>query len=281
MSELIDTKTEPNVSPPASAKDRERLQRVLAQARLPSLPLVLIRIYDALESDTAGVDHIARLLETDTGLTARALQLGNSAFYKGQRQLSRVKDVLIRIGPFELWWLLLATEVKTLFFGIDHSLMDMERFWHHSLYVACASSALSDRCRLGSPQDMFVAGLLHDVGKLLLLRQLPVEYAEVLRLQAEGRPLLDAEMERMGFDHATAGAELLRRWRLPGRLTTQVAEHHVRNVELSKHSLVWAADRLAHHALEGEALPDLHNLPTTELLAQSNQTYERLVRLIL
>ncbi|MCG8429350.1 MAG: HDOD domain-containing protein, partial [Chromatiales bacterium] len=108
-------------------QSEELKQSLLRSATLPSLPGVLIRIYERLDQPSTTIDDIAQLLETDSGLTARALHLGNSALYGAatQREITNVTDVMVRIGPFDLWSLLMATEVKSLFYGISTQLMDM------------------------------------------------------------------------------------------------------------------------------------------------------------
>jgi len=266
---------------PEQCLPSDQLERLLANANLPSLPLVLLEIYDALSSETAGVDQIARLLETDAGLSARALRLGNSAFYGLKRKITTVTEVIVRVGPFDLWWLLFTTEVKSLFFGVDRQLMDMEHFWRHSLFVACASRCLSERFCIGRPEELFVVGLLHDIGKLLMLQRIPVEYGEILQRVAEGDSLLATEGSVLGFTHADIGARLLEHWNLPKSLVEGVKTHHVVSSELSGITAVWAADNLVHHLLDGETLSDLAELQDERLVGECTGMYEHLVALVL
>lgn len=245
---------------------------LIKHAKLPSLPHVLIEIYKELESDTAGIERIINLLESDPGLTARALQLGNSAYYGAAKQVTRVEDAILRVGPFDLWALLISTEVKSLFFGIRPDLMDMNRFWRHSLFVACACRILSEQRRVGSPGNLFIAGLLHDIGKLLFLRMIPIEYGEViqhLRGDEEGGDEgADLEEQLLGVNHAQLGARLFRAWQLPEELTALVAAHHSRSMVPEPVALLRLADSLAHAHPErqpagGESEPP--TLPEREL----------------
>ncbi len=255
---------------------------MLDNATLPSLPHVLLEIYDALASEVSGMDLVIRVMETDAGLTARTLRLANSAYYGLSREISTVSESILRIGAFDLWWILFTTEVKDLFFGIDKQLIDMNGFWRHSLYVACASRKLSELHRVGRPEELFVAGLLHDVGKLLLLQRMPVEYREVLlQVEAGGGPLIKVERELLGFSHTNAGAALLDRWQLPALFGRCAEEHHDGFSRLSEGGLVWIADRLAHQELGGEDVDLPSQFHDPDLLSKVNRLYERLVDLII
>ncbi len=227
------------------------LPEILREASLPSLPHVLLEIYELLHSEVAGAEEMVRLLESDAGLTARTLRLANSAYYGHGDEVTQVTRAVLRIGPFDLWWLLFTTEVKGMFFGIDSRLMDMERFWRHSLFTACAARELSGWRQLGRPGDLFVAGLLHDVGKLLLLHRLPVEYGEVLAAVAEGGALVEQEQRLLGFSHADIGGLLLAHWQMPDLFVRAAERHHREPGQESEEGLVATADRLAHEILEG------------------------------
>ncbi|WP_428604674.1 HDOD domain-containing protein [Sedimenticola sp.] len=223
---------------------------LIKHAKLPSLPHVLIEIYKELESHTAGIDRMIQLLETDPGLTARALQIGNSAYYGTAKQISQVEDAILRVGPFDLWALLISTEVKSLFFGIRPDLMDMNSFWRHSLFTACASKILAEQQRSGSAGDLFIAGLIHDIGKLLFLQLIPIEYAEVINRCQVGDAAADLERELLGINHAELGARLFQTWQLPDRLVDLTAGHHTRAPQTLPQAVLRQADKLAHEYLE-------------------------------
>lgn len=223
---------------------------LIKHAKLPSLPHVLIEIYKELESQTAGIERIIQLLETDPGLTARALQLGNSAYYGSTKQITQVEDAILRVGPFDLWALLISTEVKSLFFGIRPDLLDMSSFWRHSLFTACACRILAEQRRVGWAGDLFIAGLIHDIGKLLFLQLTPIEYADVLNRYSGGDEGAVLEQELLGVDHAQLGAQLFNNWQLPPALVELTAGHHTASASAEQVSLLRQADRLAHDYLD-------------------------------
>lgn len=261
--------------------DLTTLERMIQNAGLPSFSHVLLEVYDLLSSETAGVGQIARLLQTDAALTARTLKLANSAYYACSGTIATVDRALTRIGPFDLWWLLFTTEVKSLFYGIDQHLMDMEKFWRHSLMVACVSRCMAEQQRCGDPREMFVAGLLHDIGKLLLLQRIPIEYGALLERMEAGESLVDLERAELGFTHSDAGGALLDRWKLPAQLVARVRSHHQQSAELKPENLVAEANRLAHRMFDGDTERRGEADPQQAIIDASEILYRRLEELVL
>ncbi|WP_321528239.1 HDOD domain-containing protein [Sedimenticola selenatireducens] len=253
---------------------------LIKHAKLPSLPHVLIEIYKELESETAGIERMIQLLETDPGLTARTLQIGNSAYYGAAKQITRVEDAILRVGPFDLWALLISTEVKSLFFGIRPDLMDMNSFWQHSLFTACACRVFAEQQRQDSAGELFVAGLIHDVGKLLFLQMMPIEYADVINRHIGGDEGAELEVELLGIDHAQLGARLFENWELPGILIKLTAGHHTKSSPSEQVTLLRRADKLAHEYLDHKptnAESQAHTEPAIQPIAALFQQLTELV----
>ncbi|MCW8902680.1 HDOD domain-containing protein [Sedimenticola sp.] len=253
---------------------------LIKHAKLPSLPHVLIEIYKELESETAGIERMIQLLETDPGLTARTLQIGNSAYYGAAKQITRVEDAILRVGPFDLWALLISTEVKSLFFGIRPDLMDMNSFWQHSLFTACACRVFAEQQRQDSAGELFVAGLIHDVGKLLFLQMMPIEYADVINRHIGGDEGAELEVELLGIDHAQLGARLFENWELPGILIKLTASHHTKSSPSEQVTLLRRADKLAHEYLDHKvtnAESQAHTEPAIQPIAALFQQLTELV----
>ncbi|PLX62476.1 HDOD domain-containing protein [Sedimenticola selenatireducens] len=253
---------------------------LIKHAKLPSLQHVLIEIYKELESETAGIERMIQLLETDPGLTARTLQIGNSAYYGAAKQITRVEDAILRVGPFDLWALLISTEVKSLFFGIRPDLMDMNSFWQHSLFTACACRVFAEQQRQDSAGELFVAGLIHDVGKLLFLQMMPIEYADVINRHIGGDEGAELEVELLGIDHAQLGARLFENWELPGILIKLTAGHHTKSSPSEQVTLLRRADKLAHEYLDHKptnAESQAHTEPAIQPIAALFQQLTELV----
>ena len=149
--------------------------------------------------------------------------------------------------------------------------MDMQTFWQHSLSTGLISRLLGARCGVAEPEALFIAGLLHDVGQLIILAKLP-EMGRETRLRARdcGLPLHALEQAVIGFDHAAVGAELLRQWRLPEAICEAVACHHqpagATRAPLAS-AIVHVADILAHEFMAGTGVPDEVLLAETALRA--------------
>jgi len=258
------------------------LSKLVSQASLPSFPHVLLEIYKELDSEVAGIERIVPLIESDPGLTARTLRLGNSAYYARSQQYTQIKDVVTRVGPFDLWSLLVATEVKSIFYGINTEQMDMEQFWKHSLYTACASRRIAEGREIGQPGDLFIAGLLHDLGKLLLLQSMPIEYQDVLARVAAGEDSSKVEDELLGVNHAQVGGALFSSWNFPELLIMLTQTHHLKpSLGDDPQMVLHLANRLSYCYFDGghESAADISvDEPLYDLCAD---LYERLSELVL
>ncbi len=231
------------------------MEGLLRNARLPSPAPVVLRLYEVLES--GGAEDVAQIIEADPALATRLLRMANAAFY-APPAVDSVRDAIVRMGTVDVAALVLASEVMRIFRGIPEGRFSMSVFWEHSLWTACYSEALASARPTRAAAPLWLCGLLHDIGTLLLARQASAAYATVLeRVDAEV-PLLEAERETLGFTHAQLGAELLRSWRLPAVLGECAARHHEPYASLDEPSaIVAAANALAKDAGEDNGLPGL------------------------
>ncbi len=250
---------------------------LLRNARLPSPSPVVLTLYDVLEGGDA--EEIANTIASDPALAARLLRLANSAFY-GPPPVATVREAVVRVGTLEVAALVLATEVMRIFYGIPEGRFSMQSFWAHSLQTACLSRVLARSASVPSPEPLWVCGLLHDIGRLLLARQVPLEYGEVLDRVEAGTPLVDAEQAILGFTHAQVGAALLRAWRLPEVLAQCAAQHHEPYTALTAaESVVAAANDLANGQEPSDGLPGLTAAATEQALGEAAQLYARYKKL--
>lgn len=199
------------------------LRRLFNDAKLPSPAPVVLTLYARLERGSA--DEIAQVIESDPGLAARVLRLANSAFY-GRMSVASVRDAIVRVGTIDVAALVLASEVMQVFRGIPRERLNLQQFWEHSLLVACYAQTLAPARRKSSVAPVWLCGLLHDIGKLALVRHCPTEYSGVLARVDAGASLLDAEQAVFGCTHAAVGGALLRAWRLPEELAACALRHH-------------------------------------------------------
>lgn len=194
---------------------------------LPSLPEVVMRAIELVNDPEASAIDIGRVLSEDSALTARLLKIVNSPFYGFPSRIDTVSRAITVIGTLDLLDLILATSVVKMFSGVPNDLVSMDSFWKHSLYGGVVARLLAARSKQPNVEHFFVAGLLHDLGSLVIYRKMPELAREaLLRARYNGVVLIQAEQELMGFDHAMVGAELMRLWKLPASLVEAVEFHH-------------------------------------------------------
>ncbi len=179
-----------------------------------SLPDVVIRINELIDSEDATNTELERVILNDPALTAKLLRFANSSYFGLSGKVETVLRAISIIGHKELRNLVIASSVTATFKGIPSDLVNMDTFWYHS--VTCGVTARLLASSVDSRERFFIAGLLHGVGRLILFSQYPKESAKVLSCVNQGvEAAIDAEHKIFGFTHAQLGAELLRQWRLP------------------------------------------------------------------
>ena len=248
------------------------IDRLIWDAKLPSPSPVVLALYDALEN--GGAEEIAHIIESEPALAARLLRLANAAFY-GASPVATVREAIIKVGTTEVAGLVLSTEIISIFYGIPERLFNMQSFWEHCLQTACFSRLLSKFSPIAHPAPLWMCGLLHDIGKLLLLRHMPIEYSEVLKRIEDGVPTLEAEMENLGTTHEEVGGRLLKSWKLPNVFAACAMRHHELFTDLvTPESIVGAANALANRRWEATDIPGITKAGADHLLQEAGQLYE-------
>lgn len=202
-------------------------QLVAGTVELASLPHIYTRVNEMMESPHYSALDIGQVIATDPALTLRILKIVNSAFYGFPSQIDTLSRAITVLGLRELRDLILATTVVDLFKGMRSTIVSMDDFWRHSICCGLAARALAAHRRELQNERFFVAGLLHDIGSLVMYHRIP-ELAEeaLVRARRVALPLHLAERYVLGWDHAAVGGELLRKWKLPAHLQEAVAFHH-------------------------------------------------------
>jgi HD-like signal output (HDOD) protein len=195
--------------------------------RLISLPEVCIHINRIVNDPDASASDIGQVIQQDPSLTARLLKIANSPYYGFAAEIGTVSRAVTVLGAREIRNLVFATSALSAF-NANPGLERIETMWRHNIYCAIASGLLAEVSDKGQTESIFVAGLLHDIGRMLFLSMLPDEADEAARLTSgHGESgLYLAEREVIGFDHAQAGGELIHRWNLPPSLEACARFHH-------------------------------------------------------
>jgi len=200
-----------------------------AQRPLPPLPAVVARLLALYATEEYHAEEVAGALETDPALAGRVLRLANSAYYGFVGRVDTLQRSVVLLGKVTVQAVALAASLLRAWRG--RALPGpVEQIWVHSYLcgVGCRHLArmLPRPVLRTAPDALFLAGLLHDVGKLLFLTEDPEGYAEDLAAAASGEDLRTREIERFGRDHGEAGGELLEAWNLPAWLCAVVRYHH-------------------------------------------------------
>lgn len=200
---------------------------VAGVSNLVSLPQVYFRINEMLDNPRASAAQIGEVISHDPALTARLLRFVNSPIYGMRVPVDSVPRAVGILGVQELRMLALASSVGGAFRKPPTDIVDMSAYWHHSVFTGIVAKQLGKRCQLQSTDRLFVAGLLHDVGHLVLAHQASAAMRKVTACLPT-YPYHRCQMERklIGCDHAEVGAELMRQWRLPESLWLPVRYHH-------------------------------------------------------
>lgn len=199
---------------------------VQGNVQLLSLPEVCLRIQQLADDPYADISEFAQLVAQDPALTTRLLKLVNSAYFGCSGRVDTISRAVNLVGIAELRNITLAMAALEVFGGFEHEHFDLLGYWRHSVYTALTARCLARRAGVLHAERLFTAGLLHDIGRLLIFNLLPESAARIRQRTDQGMDTCEAERAELGFDHAEAGSALLELWRLPKELCVTVALHH-------------------------------------------------------
>lgn len=201
-------------------------QLIECSGDLGSLPAVVIRINQAIDDPNSNAAKIGRIVNEDPALTAQLLKLVNSPFYGFRSRIDTVFRAIAIIGHRELRHLVLTAHALKTFSDMPNELISMPIYWRRSLSVGVMTRILAAYARERDIERLFISGLLHDIGSLLIYQQLPHEASDIImRSKTQGLWIRDLEEEVLGFDHAEVGGALLEAWGLPAVLVDSVRYH--------------------------------------------------------
>jgi putative nucleotidyltransferase with HDIG domain len=208
----------------------EKLKRLISRMEaFPALPATYARITGLLREPEASIQAVGKVIAEDLGMTAKILQIVNSAFYGIARRVTGPEEAVVFLGLDTIRALVLTIG---LFSGFEESGIPkkmVENIYGHSLRTGTLAKAIAIREKMGTDQveEAFMAGLLHDLGKLVMVHNLPDHYAELLQATMDKNlPIHEAEMKIFGATHEQIGAYLIGLWGLPDSIVDAVAFHH-------------------------------------------------------
>lgn len=201
---------------------------------LPTIPGVLKRLLGVIENPKVSLNEISTFISNDPALTTKVLKMVNSPVYGFPGRISSVNQAVILLGLSVVKGLLLGVSVFEL---MQKTMIGL---WEHSLGCAIAARLIAEKKGLKEPEEASIDGLLHDIGKVLLILQFPEEYEKAMRDADIGDlNIYDAERVRYGTTHSSVGSWMARKWRFPQKLVDVIEYHH--KPHLSKNAPVEAA----------------------------------------
>jgi len=209
--------------------DEIAIDRVIRGLKsIPSIPTVVTKVTEILNDPWSCAADLGRVISADQVLTAKLLRLVNSAFYGFPGKIETVSRAVTIIGFRQLRELAVGTSLLNMFKGLgDNASLSVQDFWKHCVVCGIAGRVLAIYKREEVPERFFVAGLMHDIGRMVLLESCPEQYNDVFTMVKEQNCLVtEAEMAVFGFTHAEVGKRLMLHWHLPSSLVNAVGFHH-------------------------------------------------------
>lgn len=235
----------------------EHLQEILSDIEdLPSIPETLIEILKVLDDPDSGPSDLAEVVRLDAPLMAKVLRLANSPYYSSRGDIADINRCVAVLGYRTVRQVAICVSVATNLVGAvsrSEGQMDYRELWRHSVVTAAIAKHLAQMVGYPDPEEVFTAGLLHDVGKFILEMHDPESYAKVFMERADKRlPLVEVEEETFGFSHDVMGQAFAESWRFPEIMRKVFGEHHTSKTVGAAHeradlalALVQLADYLA------------------------------------
>lgn len=252
MEQSNNTKPMTNKSAPVVISAEILVQGVVG---LVSLPEVCVKISEMVDNPRCSAAHIGKVIDKDAALTARLLKIVNSAFYRFPSKIETVTRAITIIGYRELRELVFAATVAGIFERVCNDVVNLNGFWRHGIYCGILSRLIAEKCRVLHSERLFVAGLMHDIGQLIISYKLPKVMRQISeRCGDDHSRVHEVEKEILGFSHADVGAELMKAWQFPQSHQNVARYHHLPSAaedNVLEVSIVYLANIISHIAETG------------------------------
>jgi len=245
---------------------------------IPPMPHIASEVMEKLASDKTTAEDLNRVISQDQALAARVLRMANSSFYAVSVKIKTLSHAISMVGFNSIRSIVIAAATRELYpvLGKHEQLL-----WEHSLAAGLGARLLARRARFGNPEQAFLAGLLHDIGKTILLLKLRPRMNPILEKMGKDASLSfrDLEAEEFGFDHAALGQLVARRWKLGTEIEEAIGTHHAPEEATEEPTLTYVtslANSLCHRACIGPARRPNLDLGTLESARYLNLSPEML-----
>jgi putative nucleotidyltransferase with HDIG domain len=217
------------LAPPGADGQSEQLQRMIMTTRdLPAMPQVASKVLELSSDPNTSARQLQSVIADDQALTARILKIANSAMYSCSRQIKTLTDAIVMLGFNSIRSLVVTSAARNLYNMKSSQTGLKERLlWEHSIGCAFACRLLVEKRIPALTEEAFLAGLLHDIGKLVLNMRVPGDFDQVVQVvYNENRSFANTELEVLGFNHTLVGAMLVNKWKFSPALEHVILNHH-------------------------------------------------------
>lgn len=199
-------------------------------SQLPTLPDTYAKLRKIMVSPRASAHDVAAVIEQDQALSTKVLKIVNSAFYGFPQKVSTISHATVILGFNEIRNIAFSASVINMFQETETQLFNHAKFWEHALAVATCARIIAKNVGnvvVKNPEEAFMAGLIHDIGKIIQDQAIRNEYTKVLQRVEKGDcTIREAEKEILGFDHQDVGQYVVENWNLPSILTVPIGYHN-------------------------------------------------------
>lgn len=198
-------------------------------SNLATFPAVALRVDQAMADENFSIEQLGEILETDPAISVGLLRIANSAYYSRGVEIDSVARAASVLGSKKVRDIVFSQCANDAFRKFPNDLQSLEDFWNHSLYCAISAQLIGEAVRFGGELSLYTAGLLHDIGQLVMFTQYPEESRRALHLsmtQSDGTSPHLGEVEVFGYDHTAVGEALAQQWNFPQALTECIKFHH-------------------------------------------------------
>jgi putative nucleotidyltransferase with HDIG domain len=253
----VQRQIEPVNGPPASLSSTDMRKKIRSRdIKLPEIPSLIFTLNDTIADPFSSADDIAQVISKSPGLSALLLRIVNSAFYGFPSRIDSISRAVTIIGSKEVSALAVGITTMEIFKDIPKAVFDMQAFTHHSLACGVLARILAAGGNIRNTEQLFVSGLLHDIGRMVIFKYFPQQAGLMLSDASHGKSsLYDMEKAVMGFRHTDIAADLFEKWKFPVALSQNVVYHHrpLAAQDPAKAAIVHLSDIIAHSLGEGKS----------------------------
>ena len=228
-------------------------QQLVAEFKdIPPMPNVMVKALSVIKNPATGIAELAKIMQVDQAISTKTLSLVNSAFYGFRQQITSINKALVVLGMMKAKNIIMSLALKQMM-----TAQGSRELWEHSIKCAVAAEILAKEYKVINPDDAFVIGFLHDIGKILLNSKNPLKYSKVRYLAAQGNvDLIEVEDAQFGTNHCVLGALISKKWQLPVILTNCIRYHHdpAQSSLPTVCGIVYCADRLVQPNIQSPIL---------------------------